>query len=84
MASKHFQPKAQPSHAPAHSDVHFPGDKFREIFNEIKSGTRLVLALHRIEYRNRDLNATPGELISWEAFITLSHAIDHLGHQAGY
>ena len=65
--------------------VQIPRAKFGSIFDQVMTGTRLALALHRIEQtRQEDGISTPSELIAWEAFHALASAVDELGHAAGY
>lgn len=65
--------------------VQIPAAKFAGIFDQVMTGTRLALALHRIEQaRKEDGISTPSELIAWEAFLALASAADELGHAAGY
>ncbi len=65
--------------------VQIPTAEFGRIFDQVMTGTRLALALHRIEQtRKEDGISTPSELIAWEAFHALASAVDELGHAAGY
>lgn len=65
--------------------VRIPLGDFGRIFDQMMSGTRLCLALHRIEQaRKEDGISTPSELIAWEAFSAFAGACEELGHAAGY
>ena|ERR1035438_10015268 len=81
-------PEGQPQACPVILEfppVSIPRAKFGSIFGQVMTGTRLALALHRIEQVRKESGiSTPSELIAWEAFQALADAVDELGHAAGY
>ena len=72
-------PKAQPEM------LQIPLATFGEAYDHLMTGTRLVLALHRLEQSRQEGSLkSPEDLICWQAFSSLLSALDELGTAAGY